>query len=345
MSHSSGISVSNQLRDSFGKALNSKNIRLFKAQIQNEEVVEVTSKPINKSWEDDFQQVTSLLDKEAPCYILYRLDKETPHGFAWVLLCYVPDKSKVREKMLYASTRANVKKQLGMTYFTDEVFGTVPNDFTLEGYNHHITSQKSEAPLTEQELLRRDELEGEKGEIYTGGSTKYVHGVAFPVEQTVIDSLQKLKSGSINYVQIAIDCDAERVKLDHTSKVDLNGLKGQIPTNEPRFHFYAYQHEFEGAKVTSFVYLFSCPDGSKGTKSAPVRQRMLYSSSKAHVSELLTNAGASIDARLEINAPDDIVEEEIFSQIHPQVAEKEKAFSKPTRAGKGGRKLIRSPKT
>jgi len=345
MSHSSGISVSNKLRESFGNALSSKDKRLFKVQIENEELIEIFNKPVVGTWEEDFAQVTSLLDKESPTFILYRLDKDTATGFSWIVLCYVPDKAKVREKMLYASTRANLKKQLGNSYFSDEVFGTVVNDFTLEGYKRHVTSQKSDAPLTEQELLRKEEMDSTKGEVYSGGATSYVHGVSFPVDQKVLDSLKELTKGSLNYVQISIDCDAERIKHDHNSTIDFDGLAGEIPKQEPRFHFYAYTHEFEGASVTSYVYLFSCPDGSKGTKSAPVRQRMLYSSSKAHVGELLKSVGGNIDAKIEINAPDDIVEEEIFTAIHPQAAEKKKAFSKPTRAGQGARKLIRSPKT
>ncbi len=66
--------------------------------------------------------------------------------------------------MIYASTRSNLKQQLGANFFSDEVFGTVASDFSKKGYEQHVTSKKMEAPLTEQEQLKvvisncRDEI-------------------------------------------------------------------------------------------------------------------------------------------------------------------------------------------
>jgi len=336
MSHSSGIPVSDRLKDNFGTTITSCDKRLIKVQIENEELVDITSCGNNGNWEEDLGQIQSLLDKEKPCYILFRMDSSNPQ---WVIFCYVPDKSKVKEKMLYASSRSNLKQQLGMNYFVDEVFGTVPADFSLEGYKHHVQSKKSEAPLTEQEQIKKSEIES--GPIYTGGQTTYVHGVAFPVDKAASDAMIKLAKGGCNYVQIAIDCAKEKVILDHIGNVDIDSLGKEILTDEPRFHFYAWNHEFEGANTTSHIFLYSSPDGSNGTKSAPVRMRMMYSSSKANVGEILSVAGGKVDGKLEINTASDISEEVFINLIHPQKEEKKANFTKPSRPGKGGRQLIR----
>jgi len=336
MSHSSGIPVSDQLVSTFRDAHASKSKRLIKVQIVNEQLVDVASKAPQGDWESDFKLVPDLLDKEAPSFIMYRLDTDNSQ---WALFCYVPDKSKVKEKMLYASTRSNLKQQLGLNYFSDEVFGTVLSDFTLDGYRHHVQSKKSEAPLTEQEQVKKHEMES--APIYSGGQTTYVHGVSFPVENKATDAIKNLLSGSHNYVQIAIDCDNEKVILDHTGNVDIDGLADKIPLDQPRFHFYAWNHEFEGSQITSFIYIYSSPDGSSGTKSAPVRMRMLYSSSKANVEEIVKSVGGKIDGKLEINTKDDLSEDILSGLIHPQKEEKKANFSKPTRPGKGARQLIR----
>jgi len=245
----------------------------------------------------------------------------------------------VKEKMLYASSRHNLKQQLGLSYFVDEVFGTVVNDFSAQGYKHHINSKKSEAPLTEQEQIKKSELES--GPVYSGGQTTYVHGVAFPVDNKATDAISQLLSGKLNYVQVAIDCDNEKVILDHSGSVDLQGLLNEIPTTEPRFHFFAWEHEHEGQNVTSIVYIYSSPDGSNGTKSAPVKMRMLYSSSKANVGEIVKAVGGKIDGKLEINTSSDINEEILSNLIHPQKEEKKATFTKPSKPGKGARQLIR----
>ncbi|PRP77870.1 hypothetical protein PROFUN_08544 [Planoprotostelium fungivorum] len=312
MSNSSGIPVSAALKEQFGQVVSDSSARFLQAQITNEEIVPV----------------------KTACYIIYRKEEGE-----WVLFCYVPDRCKVKDKMLYASTLSNLKNQLGNNYFSDQVHGTVPEDFSAKGYKHHTVSKKTEAPLTEREMLKK--AEQESGEIYTGGASTYVHGVNFPVESTAMEALKGFQEGKHTYVQIAIDCDKERIILDHTSNTDFSSLSNEIPTHEPRFHFFNYRHQHEGAQVNSHVFIFSCPDGSKGTKSAPIRMRMLYSSSKANVSNILTGVDGKIDTKFEINSPEDLNEEELVAQLHPVTEVKKAAFSKPTGPGKGTRKLIR----
>jgi len=126
--------------------------------------------------------------------------------------------------MLYASSRSNLKQQLGNNYFIDEVFGDNANDFSIKGYQHHVESKKTEAPLTEQEQIKRNEMES--GEIYSGGASTYVHGVAFPVESAVTTAAKKLIGGELDYIQIAIDCDNEKIILGKTEKgVSIEALK------------------------------------------------------------------------------------------------------------------------
>jgi len=336
MSHSSGIPVSSKLRDSFGTAI-SGNTRLVKVQIEEEQLVPVATKPVSKDFDGDLSYIPDLLDAGTPSYILYKTNSDQPQ---FILFFYVPSKSKVKDKMLYASTRSNLKQQLGNSYFVDEVFGDSASDFSPQGYKHHVESKKTEAPLTEQEQIKRNEMES--GEIYSGGASTYVHGVAFPVEANATNAVKKLLNGEVDYVQIAIDCDNEKIVLGKSERgISIDDLKSKIPIDEPRFHFFGYNHEFEGSNVTSFVYIFSCPDGSKGTKSAPVRMRMLYSSSKANVAEIVKSVGGAINAKIEINTGDEINEDELVNLLHPIKAEAKQNFSRPARPGKGGARLIR----
>ena len=109
----------------------------------------------------------AFLEENVPAYILYRLDSRSSSGhYEWLIMSYVPDKAKVpfvaksnfkktnfmfisfahrlpkvRDKMLYASTRAALTKDLGDSRFVDSMYGTVtvsisantnfPNFFSL----------------------------------------------------------------------------------------------------------------------------------------------------------------------------------------------------------------------
>lgn len=336
MSHSSGIPVSEQLRTTFGKALEDQNVRLIKCIIQEEQVVDVQTQNLQSDWETDLELVQPLLEKDNACYVIYRTDIKGAVGYNWLLFCFVPDLCKVKEKMLFASTRANVKQQLGLSFFSDDIFGTVPSDFNKKGMEIHMASKKMEAPLTEQEQLKQRE----HGEIYKGGASTYVHGVAFPIVKEASETIEKLINGQVNYVRIAIDCDNEKITTDGSATLGgFNDIASQIPTDEPRFHLFAYDHQHEGTQFRSYVFIFSCPDGSRGTKSAPVRMRMLYSTSKANVTNILSTYNASVDAKFEINTAEDVTEEMVLETLHPKPVEAVKTFAKPSRPGKGGARL------
>jgi len=341
MSHSSGIPVSKGLADTFGEALTSPSTRFIKVKIENDELVAKGTFPVANGWEDDLEKAVQQLEPNEPSYILFQTDEKNTQvvGNGWLLLCYVPDKAKVREKMTYASSRANLRRQLGTTYFIDEVFGTVPGDFNKAGYQAHRTMQKSESPLTWSETQSNQEKE--HGVFYGGTSTAYVHGVSFPVENGVIDALKGLVSGSHNYVSIHIDADNEKIVKGSVKTLSVGQVGAEVPNAEPAFHFYSYHHDFEGQSLKSIIYIYSCPDGSGSTKSAPVRLRMLYSSSKANIESILNQLGAKADLKLEVNQGSEVTEESILVQLHPPKEEEKKAFAKPKGPSKGGKRLIK----
>jgi twinfilin-like protein len=81
--------------------------------------------------------------------------------------------------------------------------------------------------------------------------------------------------------------DKETIDLDNTAEVSINELSATIPETAPRFTFYNYNgslgktinitHIVAFAHHIILVFIYTCPSGSK------IRERMLYSSSKANV--------------------------------------------------------------
>jgi twinfilin-like protein len=63
---------------------------------------------------------------------LVRLDSKSSAGeYNWLFVAFVPDNAKVRDKMLYASTRATLTKELGDYRFVDSMWGTDPVSYAL----------------------------------------------------------------------------------------------------------------------------------------------------------------------------------------------------------------------
>ncbi|XP_062466291.1 twinfilin-2 isoform X1 [Pezoporus occidentalis] len=154
MTHQTGIHATTELRDFFAKARNG-SVRLIKVIIEDEQLVLGAHRELSRRWDADYDAfVLPLLDEQQPCYVLYRLDSQNAQGYEWLFISWSPDSSPVRLKMLYAATRATVKKEFGGGHIKDEMFGTVKEDVSLSGYQKHVSSCSAPAPLTaaEQEL-------------------------------------------------------------------------------------------------------------------------------------------------------------------------------------------------
>jgi twinfilin-like protein len=343
-SHSSGIPISAALKDQFVEASRSGNNRLLKVLIQNEEMTPVASKPPSAAaWEDDLDMISPLLDPQEACYILFRMDEKSDSGHKWILYCYVPDTCKVRDKMLYAASRAPLKMALGSGFFSHDIFGTVKSDFTSSGFKSYLKMQKSAAPLTDSEIAQRLEIAASSAEASSmrASSPTMVHGVSFEADAAASAAVTLLvgsQSGD-NYVQLSIDEARERIVLSSSELIaGADALADKIPLDRPAFSFYRYDHDFEGDAVHSVVYVYSCPDGSGRTKSAPVKARMLFSSCKGGVEAL---AAGRVALRLEINDGAEITAAGLMHKLHPPPPEKKEAFAKPKPAGKGPKRLIR----
>jgi hypothetical protein len=164
---------------------------------------------------------------------------------AAVVVCFYACE-QVKDKMLYASTRATVKRSLGANFFCDELHGTVATDISSAGYEAHKAHVNAAQPLTHAEFARQEELE--LGEIYTGGSSTY--------EAT--NALKQLVSGGNNYVQLSVDIAKETITLGSSKQLTLGALKNEVSLTEPQFHFLRHVHaSFDGECVWTFLLRLS----------------------------------------------------------------------------------------
>ncbi|CAO3624433.1 unnamed protein product [Cunninghamella blakesleeana] len=318
MSHQSGIKVSEELSKTFTDAVSSGNVRIIRISIVNESLVNTGITNVQGTFEQDFNQVEKYLEDKTPAYILVRLDEKTSIEYKWLFLCYVPDDAKVRDKMIYASTRASLTKELGDSKFTDSIYGTQKSEFSWDGYKKHLAHQKAEAPLTqrEKEMAEIKEAEARAVTDYQGASTRktYAPGVSFPLTSATIEALRVLnqsKDGrSHNFVSLYLN--NETIDLDEALQLEVDELKNKINKNAPRFLFYSLEHEHHGETTEAIVFIYTCPSTSK------IRERMLYSTSKANVITGASNeANITVLKKYETSDPSDITEEYLLEDLYP----------------------------
>ncbi|XP_074646814.1 twinfilin-2-like [Tubulanus polymorphus] len=332
MSHQTGIQASEELLNFFTKAKDG-HIRMMKMSIFEEQLILADHTKACGTWKDDYDKcVPRVVEEKMPCYILYRLDTKNNQGYEWLFIAYSPDFSEVRQKMLYAGTRATMKREFGNGHIGDELFGTVVDDISLEGYLKHLEARAADAPLTNAEL-ELNEVKKHHMNTAINVNTKHqtMSSVSFPVSTEALNQLHCLKSGEINYVQLSIDIEKEEINLAAAEVIDILQLPSFVPKEEGRYHIFNFQHSHEGDYLESLVFIYSMPG-----YSCPIKQRMLYSSCLNNLMQYLKDeVGLEIAKKLEIDDGKELVKDFLYSEIHPVKNVHKQAFSKPK--GPGGR--------
>ncbi|KAG7153351.1 Twinfilin-1-like [Homarus americanus] len=245
--------------------------------------------------------------------------------------------------MLYASTKATLRKEFGATQIRDEIFGTVHEDVSLDGLHRHRKSASAPVPLT----LREEEIQEIKKQevgVDIGVDSKHqtMAGISFPLVTEALDAVQEFTKGNLQYVQLMIDTSAEEVQLAGTQRtLAVTGLPGHIPDSEARYHLYRYDHNYEGDFFHSVLFIYSMPG-----YACPIKERMLYSSSKNPITHLLENGlNLAISKKLEIGEGTELTEEYLLDEIHPKRNLHRPKFAKPKGpANRGAKRLTRPPK-
>lgn len=341
MSHQTGIEACGELREFFGGSKDG-HVRLMKIGIDNEQLVLQESFPPSGSWEEDWDHlVLPCLEAKQPCYLIYRLDSRNDMGYEWVFISYSPDFSPVRQKMLYAATRATLKKEFGGgSQLKEELFGTVPVDVNLSGYKKHMQSQSAPKPLTmaEEELaeIKRREV---NADISVDSKHQTVQGVSFPLSASARGELERLKDGKVNYVQLSLDLEKEMVNLEQTEqRLDAGNLASKVPLDHARYHFFTFRHTHEGDTLNTIVFIYSMPG-----YNCSIKERMLYSTCKAPLVDIAEQEiGLDIGRKIEIDDPKEICADFLYDEIHPKKNIVKQQFAKPRGpTGRGPKRVTR----
>jgi len=250
-----------------------------------------------------------------------------------LLISYVPDGSPVKDRMMYASTRYFLKKQLGLSYFSDTFHCSEKTDFTWEAYQAHRDKHVAPAPYTAAEVQYQSET---SMEVDHGTAREYVHSVKFPLSAAAKSALSNFSSSN-NFVQLSVDPVRETIELVKNKSINsIDSLVREFEQNEPRFTFYKYEHSHEGESFDSTLFIYSCPN------SSPIKLKMLYSTVKSVVAGAAEEAGITIErsGKVEVTDIEDFSVDDINAQLHP-VQEKVEKFSRPMRPGRGKPRMTR----
>lgn len=143
------------------------------------------------SFSDNLANLQPHLKPDAALYAILRRHDDDPPFLA---VTYVPDSAPVRQKMLFASTRLTLVRELGTEHFRETVFATMADELSAAGFQKHDAHSKLAAPLTEEEQTLGEVKRAEQ-EAGAGTGTREIHlskNLNMPVQEDAIAAMREI---------------------------------------------------------------------------------------------------------------------------------------------------------
>lgn len=339
----SGILASEELHSAFKKLLTSPEQRGLLCTIVNESLKPSTVlEPATSSFDNDLSTLLEphlIANENAALYIiLRRYDISSMAPF--LAITYVPDTAPVRSKMLYASTRLTLVRELGTEKFHETIFATTRQELTANGFKKHDQHVLLDAPLTEEEksLSKVRRQEAVEGHGMTERKSHVNTSQSLPASAEVIAGIRELKefesqanpNENVNLIQFKINVETETLEVYSKTATPISKLGESISKSTPRFSLYRYVHTHNDVISSPILFIYTCPSSSRP------KERMLYATSSRSVRQIVEQVcGLSITKNIEETDPADITVESIHADLYPPTPVLTKTFDRPRRPGRG----------
>ncbi|KZV69454.1 actin depolymerizing protein [Peniophora sp. CONT] len=299
MASISGISLSSDLSSALASL--DESTRFLKISIRDEQLVPDGSHSAKGRLPDDLPALESLLVDNVPAYVLARLD----NGAGWLLIDYVPDGSRVRDKMLYASTRGALTRSLPSPP-SDTLYATSKHDLSPTSYAAHLTHLNAPKPLSAREKEMEEVKAAERAAGFGntrpsaspgafGGS-----GVGLQWDNALEEAVKALgEADGEGVVTAAIEPGSEKLVYVEAADVSADELGSKVSSTDPSFAFFNYT----SGSQPQVVFIYTCPS------SSPIKHRMLYSAGAASVfstAKSLLPPGRLASRKLETSDPSEL---------------------------------------
>ena len=297
------------------------------------------------SAQDDFPaMVSSSIRAEEACLVLYCLTDEgeasgtifntgslsigcAAKAKEWSLLCFIPESSKVRDKMLYSACREDIKAALGRPLFSRDYGADTVEEMTWTAFKGDAVTDKS-IYVSEKERVIQESDAASNAERSGVIKSNVIAMLPFDFTEDVTSALSTLQDNiagrssatgmmitvlelymhdeTFSLTGVDAPTDVGKGKgMQEVAAASVSSFSTFINSEHGRFYVIHSPAAAETDEAASKVlhgmfFVYSCPD------CTPVRTRMTLSSSKATMLAKLDEAGMRFTKCVEIREPADI---------------------------------------
>ena len=283
-----------------------------------------------KAHEDATSELSSTVDSlkasvplsdEQPAFVLIARER-TPTARRWQLLNWAPDCAPPRLKMLYSSSREDLKQSLGAGFFASHRDYSAFDSDSVTGASLLAAETKTEGPLTDAERLENEERTRPAFSRCAGMAS-----VPFELSAEASTALEGLSTGLVEVVLGA----NETLELAQSTEETARIRDALSALDAPRFVVVK--------RSEKACLVFYCPD------SAPIKQKMTYSTAKQTFSAMVKEKGIAAtlvdcrDASELDSSVAGVLEETGVEKAHVPLVHK--PSTKPSRPGRRGSSRVK----
>jgi len=270
-----------------------RNVRAIKIVVQDERLVLAEEQEATPEINADFAALQKLTS-DSPCLIVVRM-ADAENTEKWLLVAWTPEASHVRDKMLYASSRAIVQKALNNPYFVKDYFVSTTDELDYDRYMQS-SQEETEAsrPYTEQERLQQEERAMEKD---TSSKSRGMADLPIQLAPGAQQILEKFgaQDASCSCVELSVD-DQEQVQAKVLDCSTPSGLQ-PLMADSPRYYALWFNKQL--------YFFMSVPENSH------VKLKMKCATLKSSVIGNLKVCLADPDqniTQVEVRSPEDVTD-------------------------------------
>lgn len=150
---------------------------------------------------------------DAALYVILRRYDDAPRFLA---VTYVPDAAPVRQKMLFASTRLTLVRELGTEHFRETIFATTAEELSEQGFKKHDDHTRLAAPLTEEERTLGEVKRAEQ-EAGAGTGKREIHlsqHLDIPMTEDALAAVKEVGQEGGRSVTMLVGCSLHALVFD-----------------------------------------------------------------------------------------------------------------------------------
>eukprot|EP00475_Leptophrys_vorax_P014898 TRINITY_DN2115_c0_g2_i1.p2 TRINITY_DN2115_c0_g2~~TRINITY_DN2115_c0_g2_i1.p2 ORF type:complete len:332 (-),score=104.37 TRINITY_DN2115_c0_g2_i1:1397-2392(-) len=266
----------------------------------------------------DFALVHSHLKNDTPALIAFRGEVK------WILIAWIPDDAKVKKKMVFSSSRAALKSQLGAAKFDHDFQVSSANECTYANYVLKFDEQEKEKTLSSVEKLTHEENKDVASQLTL--QTEGMKMLNINVDDHAIKAFSAIKNNPDRcavffYVNDAGDqLTADAAVTDYT----VESLSSNLDPDRPCYVILHYDHvnQETNAQDKKTLVVYFCSD------DAHPKKKMISATVFKNIGAACTALGIVVGKKVEISAVSEFSDQEFLSALYPPVVVKEQ-FSRP----------------